>query len=94
MAPFHIEDDILNLFEGSKMHTFYVSQIEKMFLVRRKVINASGLIGKLLRHFTDSYKLHIIAANGEKTVIQVEAPERQAFIGLISKLRKENVFSK
>jgi hypothetical protein len=91
-APFCIEDNILNLFEGRKTYTFYVSQIEKMFLSRRKVLPASGFIGQLLHQYiTASYKLHIITTTGEQTIIPIRTFERQAYIELISQFRRKRL---
>ncbi|WP_146171718.1 hypothetical protein [Flavobacterium magnum] len=87
-APFRIEDDILNLFDKGTMHTFYLSQISQMFLVRRNKLPASGVFGKFLhRYLTPRYKLHIITTDGSKTVVPVSQEDRQVFITLISRFR-------
>ncbi|AWI25227.1 hypothetical protein [Flavobacterium pallidum] len=88
-TSFCIEDDILNLFEGTFTHTFYLSHIKQMYLVRKKVLPASGYIGKLLQQYISaSWKLHIVSVTGEKAVIPVRNTDRQAYIELISMIRK------
>ncbi len=88
-APFCIEDNILNIYDGAKLHSFYLSQIEKMYLEKRKFLKDAGVISQWLHnHLNNGYRLHILSTDGDETIIAIRNADRQAFIELISQIRK------